>query len=113
MTLAEEQALLQKARTDPTQFGPLYDAHYPTIFGYVWRRTGDYHLARDVAADTFLKAVLRLSDFEWRGVSVLAWLYRIATNELRMQQRRKKYTSAVFSQLPEAFVLEQRLHRVF
>ncbi len=137
MTLADEQLLLEKARADPAYFGPLYDAYYPKIFGYVFRRTADYDLARDITADTFLKrhpdnpplkyyflarditadtflkAVLKLPGFEWRGVSVAAWLFRIATNELRMYYRQRKYESTVFGQLPEQFVLERRLHLVF
>ena len=80
VTLADEQQLLEKARLDPVHFGPLYDAYYPRIFGYVYRRTADYDLARDIAADTFLKAVIKLPRFQWRGVSVSAWLFRIATN---------------------------------
>lgn len=113
VTLADEQKLLEKARLDPVHFGPLYDAYYPRIFGYVYRRTADYDLARDIAADTFLKAVIKLPRFQWRGVSVSAWLFRIATNEIRLYYRQRKYESAVFSQLPEAFMLEQRLHEVF
>lgn len=113
MTLADEQLLLEKARTDPAYFGPLYDAYHSKIFGYAFRRTADYDLARDITADTFLKAVLKLPGFEWRGVSVEAWLFRIATNELRMYYRQRKYESTVFGQLPEQFVLERRLHLVF
>lgn len=113
MTLADEQLLLEKARADPAYFGPLYDAYYPKIFGYVFRRTADYDLARDITADAFLKAVLKLPGFEWRGVSVAAWLFRIATNELRMYHRHRKYESTVFGQLPEQFVLERKLHLVF
>lgn len=113
VTLADEQQLLEKARSDPGYFGPVYDVYYPKIFGYVFRRTADYDLARDIAADTFLKAVLKLRDFEWRGVSVAAWLFRIATNELRMYYRQRKYESAVFGQLPEQFALERRLHQLF
>ena len=113
MTLAEEERILALARTDPAQFAPVYDACYPAVFGYIFRRTADYHLARDIAADTFLKAVLKLPAFEWRGIPVLAWLLRIATNELRLYYRRRGYESAVFGQLPETYLLERRLHEVF
>lgn len=113
VTLADEQRILERARNDPAQFGPLYDAFYPLIFGYVYRRTGDYHRARDISADTFLKAVLKLPGFEWRGVSVAAWLLRIATNELRMFYRRRTYESAVFGQLPEPYIQERQLQQIF
>ncbi len=113
MTLSEEEHLLALARNDPAHFAPVYDAYYPAIFGYVFRRTGDYHLARDIAADTFLKAVLNLSEFEWRGVSIQAWLMRIATNELRMYYRNRNYRSMVFEQLPEQFIMEKQLYQIF
>jgi RNA polymerase sigma-70 factor (ECF subfamily) len=113
MNLSEEQHILETSRTDPSRFAPVYDAFYPRIFGYVFRRTGNYHLARDITADTFLKAVLKLPAFEWRGVSILSWLFQIATNELRMYFRRHTYESAVFSQLPDQFILDRHLHQVF
>ncbi len=115
MTLDEEKAALEKSRTNPSAFAPVYDHFYPKIFGYAMRRTGDYDLARDVAADTFLKAVLALPKFEHRektgGLS--AWLFQIATNELRQFFRRKKYASRVFGELPASFVLERKLHQIF
>lgn len=113
VTLADEHLLLEKARADPAYFGPLYDAYYPKIFGYVFRRTANYDLSRDITADTFLKAVLHLPRFEWRSVSVVAWLFRIATNELRMYYRQRKYRSMVFDELSPQFVPERRLQEVF
>ena len=47
MTLADEEAVLERANHDPQQFGPVFDAYYPKIFGYAMRRTGLYDVARD------------------------------------------------------------------
>lgn len=113
MTLAEEKEILEKARSDPRQFGPLYDHYYPRIFGYVYRRSGRYELARDIAADTFLKAVLKLPAFQWRGGGCSAWLYRIATNELRQFYRRRTSVSKVLGELPEQYAIEKELYRIF
>lgn len=48
-----------------------------------------------MTADVFLAALRELPRFTWMGVPVSAWLYKIATNELRMYYRRKKYTSSL------------------
>lgn len=111
--LAEEQAALERAQTDPQAFGPIFDAYYPKIFGYAMRRTGRYEAARDIAAETFLKAVLALPKFQWRDKPIAAWLFRIATNEINQFFRRKKTESRVWDALPSGYVPEQQLQRMF
>ena len=86
-----EQELLQKIQADPKQFGVLFDYFYPRIFGYVFRRVADYDPARDITAETFLKAFLKIHSFRWKGISISSWLYRIATNEVNQFFRKKKY----------------------
>ncbi|SRR5258706_5600476 len=86
-----EQELLKKIHVDPKQFGVLFDHYYQPIFGYVFRRVADYDLARDVTAETFLKAFLKINSFQWKGISISSWLYRIATNEVNQFFRKKKY----------------------
>ena len=91
MSLDQEKELLDKIQADPKQFGLLFDQWYKPIFGYVFRRTSDYDLTADIVAETFLKAFLKISSFEWKGISLSAWLYRIATNEVNMFARNRKY----------------------
>ena len=91
MTLGREKELLEKIKTDPKQFGLLFDQWYKPIFGYVFRRTGDYDVTSDIVAETFLKAFLKINSFTWKGISISAWLYRIATNETNHYARNKKY----------------------
>ena len=87
-----EKELLEKIQADPMQFGALFDYYYQPIFGYVFRRVADYDLARDIAAETFLKAFLKIQSFQWKGISISSWLYRIATNEVNQFFRKKKYS---------------------
>lgn len=47
---------------DPQAFGRIYDVFYPKIFGYAFRRMGDYDMARDVAAETFFKSFSERKD---------------------------------------------------
>lgn len=87
----DEQALVEQAKTDPQAFGRLYDRYVTRIYQYAYRRTGDKARAEDVTAATFEKALRHIRDFEWRGQSVVAWLYRIARNEAVVQHRRHKW----------------------
>jgi RNA polymerase sigma-70 factor (ECF subfamily) len=97
--LLSEKELIRLAKTNPRVFGELYDAHYPRIFGYIYRLTGDYALAGDIAAETFLKAFVRIGTFRWRGISISSWFFRIAINELKQYYRKKNYSPERFSDL--------------
>ena|ERR1700743_1372436 len=110
MTSAQQAHLIEQCRNDPAAFGQVFDYWYRPIFGYVMRRTGDYELSKDIAAETFLKALLKISSFQWRGVSLSAWLYRIATNELNQYYRSSKYKPQSLQQLLENPQLEKLLH---
>jgi RNA polymerase sigma-70 factor, ECF subfamily len=91
MTLDQEKALLENIRTEPQQFGVFFDRYYKIIFSYVFKRTGNYDLSKDITAETFLKAFLKIRSFEWKGVSIAAWFYTIATNEVNYYFRKQKY----------------------
>lgn len=106
----DEAHLIEQCRADPDAFGLVFDRWYKPVFGYVMRRTGDYDLSKDIAAETFLKAFLKIGSFRWRGVSLSAWLYRIATNELNMYYRSSKYKPQSLQQLLENPQMEKLLH---
>jgi len=110
MSPEKEAQLIEQCRTDPAAFGEVFDHWYKPIFGYIMRRTADYDLSKDVAAETFLKAFLKIGGFRWRGISLSAWLYRIATNELNMYYRSSKYKPASLQQLLENPGMEELLH---
>ena len=92
MTLEEEKQLLEKIKENPKFFGKIFDAYYKPIFNYVFHRVTDYDISRDISADTFLKAYLNIHAFKWKDVSILTWLYRIATNEINYYYRKNKGT---------------------
>ena len=87
-----EQQLIAGIQKDPHQFGTLFDTYYQPIFSYVFRRIGDYDTAKDVVSETFLKAYLSIDKFQWKGIPISFWLYRIANNEIQQCFRKKKYT---------------------
>lgn len=83
MTLEDESAVLARIETDPEAFGEIFDEYYPVIIKYLVRRTGSYAVAEDMASATFVRALTRIDTYEPRGISILAWLYRIAGNALK------------------------------
>jgi len=111
MTPEQEKTLIEQCRTDPTAFGQVFDEWYKPVFGYILRRTADYDLSKDIAAETFLKAFLKIHGFKWRGISLSSWLYRIATNELNMYYRKSRYKPSSLQQLLEHPQMEKLLHQ--
>jgi len=94
-----ENELLLRIKRDPEAFALLYDKYYNSIFGYVFRRTGQYDLSRDITAETFLRAYQKIDLFEWRNISFSAWLYKIAGNETNMYFRKSRYSPACLDDL--------------
>lgn len=87
MDEAQVVALVRSGNTDA--FAEIIEHYQAPIIRYLYRLTGDYEVAQDLAQDTFLQA--------YRGIlktkselSFKAWLYRIATNNALQFRRRKK-----------------------
>ena len=84
----DERALIEAAQADPARFVDLYERHFHRIYAYVIRRTGSRAEAEDITSEVFERALVNLPRFEWRGVPLVAWLFRIAANAIadRRQQ---------------------------
>jgi RNA polymerase sigma-70 factor (ECF subfamily) len=95
--LDEERALVAAAQKDSEAAGRLFDKYYPEVFGYIYRSTLDRGVTEDLTSNVFLSAFKHLGLFRWRRVPFGAWLYRIATNEIRMHYRRQKRLAATSS----------------
>ncbi len=85
----QERKLAKAAVKDPEAFGRLYDAHFPKILSYAYRRLGILADAEEAASETFFKALRGIGRFRWRGGGFLPWLYRIAGNEVVNIQRKR------------------------
>jgi RNA polymerase sigma-70 factor (ECF subfamily) len=103
MTSEEELYLAQTVSTDRKSFLALYDATYPKIFQYIIHRCSNYTLAQDLTSETYLKALTHIDQYAPQpDKPFIAWLYRIAANELNMYFRKqKKYTFTSIEEFPE------------
>lgn len=86
-----EKDLIKEIQQNPEKFEILFNKHYQLIFNYTFKRTADFDNSRDIVSEVFLKAFLNIRKFKWKGISIVHWLYRIATNEINHYYRSKKY----------------------
>ncbi len=86
---SDEAELVERAKTQPEAFGHLYERYYSVVLNYVFRRTLDVALAEELTSNTFFNALRALGGYENRG-KFLAWLYRIAGNEIRLNWRARR-----------------------
>jgi RNA polymerase sigma-70 factor (ECF subfamily) len=69
----------------------LYDRTVERVYRLLRRMTGNDHDAFDLAQETYVRALVRIDQFDGRS-SVSTWLYRIAVNEALQFMRREKRT---------------------
>ena len=100
--LDEDQMLVSAARHDTEAAGRLFDKYYSEIFGYIYYCTFDGTVAEDLTSNVFLAVYSHLGRYKWRQVPFRAWLYRIATNEVRMHWRQKKRVKIVSLQTDDS-----------
>lgn len=63
-------------------FQALYKELQPQILHYVKARIGSREDAEDITAEVFVRVYKNLDDFQWQGVSINSWVYRIAKNAI-------------------------------
>lgn len=88
--IRQEYSILEKSRRNPRAFGELYEKYFDRIFNFIYRQTDDEDLTADLSSQTFFNALKNTDKFEFRGVPVSAWLYRIAANEVNKHYRKVK-----------------------
>jgi len=91
----EDQALVAAAQRDTEAAGRLFDKYYSEVFDYIYHCTLDHAVTEDLTSNVFLAAFQHLGRFRWRQIPFRAWLFRIATNEIRMHWRRQKRAKMV------------------
>ncbi len=90
MDLQKEQQLVEEAKRSLSAFDQLYEYYLPKILAYVMNRTANKAVAEDVTSQTFVKAMIKIKSFEYKGFTFGAWLYRIAHNTLIDYYRKHK-----------------------
>jgi RNA polymerase sigma-70 factor (ECF subfamily) len=79
-TTEDDRLLIEAAQADPARFVGIYERYVDRIYAFVSRRTGNRTSAEDITSHVFEQALATIGRFEWRGVPVSVWLFRIASN---------------------------------
>ena len=86
---AEESRRLDLAKKNLREFNWFFEQYAPPVRYFLRGLVHDKHIADDLASETFAKAIVALDSFEWRGVSFLAYLFRVAAHEATSWGRRQ------------------------
>jgi RNA polymerase sigma-70 factor, ECF subfamily len=81
-TSEDDRYLIEAAQADPARFVEIYQRYFDRIYAFVSRRTENRAAAEDITSQVFEQALASIGRFEWRGVPVAVWLFRIAANAL-------------------------------
>ena len=107
MVAEDDAARIEAAQHDPALFGVLYEETFDTVYAYIARRVRDRHDVEDLTSTVYQRALAALPGFEWRGVPFVAWLLRIAANEVARQQNRPRAAETVDDTAADASELEE------
>ena len=93
--LVLEEQVIRDAKKNPEAFRSIYENYYKAIFLFVYHRIGEKEQTADITSQVFLKALVNLERFDFRGLPFSSWLYRIAANECNDFFRKSKRTRIV------------------
>ena len=85
-----ENALVEAAvRGDRQALSELFDQYFPRVYRYALIVTGQPADAEDVASETFLVAVRRISEYRPTGAPFVSWLFAIARKTAASGRRKQ------------------------
>lgn len=68
----------------------LVQKYYDEIYVYVYRQTGNKDDSLDLTQEIFISALRSIKNYQSDKASFRTWLYRVATNKI-IDERRKKH----------------------
>ena len=94
------------------EFEQIYSIYFKSVYRYIWKLSGDEHIAEEITSETFLKVMKSIGDF--RGdCDMRVWISQIAKNTyysyLKKNQRTANVDETELRSLedPKAFIEEQ------
>ncbi len=101
--MENEQEVIAHAQNDPEAFGRLYDEYYQPVFGYMYNRTGNAEVAKDLTSETFFQALKNLNKYKpQKGKKFKSWLFAIAVARVGdYYRKRSKIFEVTTDEAPE------------
>lgn len=88
--ITDEQLLLLIAQGDKQAFSQMMGCYLPAVINFSMRYFSQRSDAEDIAQETFTRLWCKAPVWQDKGVSVKAWLYRVAYNQSIDQLRKQK-----------------------
>ena len=94
------------------EFEQIYSTYFKSVYRYIWKLSGDEHVAEEITSETFLKAMKSIGDFRGQ-CDMRVWICQIAKNTYYSYLKKSHRTVSVDeTELqcisdPDAFVEEQ------
>lgn len=84
--------LVTRAKSgDRDAFAEIYRHYHPMIAGWIYQKTRDLQLTKDLTGDVFVKALTHIDTIAWQGKDIGAWLHTIARNRLADYHKSARY----------------------
>lgn len=97
---------VERARKgDASAFDRLFARHFPRVFRFAYRMSGDAEVAEDAAQGAFVRTYRALDGLR-DGQSFLKYLYRSALNQLRDASRRSRRKPEAPLEAAEAWAVD-------
>ncbi len=104
-----ETEVIANAKNDPEAFGRLYDEYYQPIFGFMYSRTHNAEVAKDLTSETFFQALKNIQKYKpQKGASFKSWLFSISVAQVgNYFRRRMKMFEVTTEEAPEIVAHEE------
>lgn len=61
------------------EFEQIYSTYFKSVYRYIWKLSGDEHIAEEITSETFLKVMKSIGDF-CGECDMRVWICQIAKN---------------------------------
>lgn len=72
----------QKEKLSQKDFADIYQEYHQKVNDFILRRVSSKEVAEDLTSEIFEKILKTVNDFQWQGITISAWIFRIARNHL-------------------------------
>lgn len=110
MTPSDDELMGQVRGGDPEAFATLVDRYKDAVVGYLCRLSGSRDRAEEMAQETFVRLYEHRVRYR-EGGTLAGYLFRIATNLLRTEERRRRRWRFLEPLLPAATAVPAPSHQ--
>lgn len=82
ISIKKQKKIFSKSELSTKDFSQIYETHHDKVQAFIFKRVSSQEVAEDLTSEVFEKVLISLSDFRWQGITVSAWIFKIARNHI-------------------------------